>query len=79
MQNNKILNEELPNDLMSFKELQLKHNFDYDYLYKKSVEEGAIRLYMRGVWKLSENEVLKFAEKIKEEKLNKLKIRKGGN
>jgi len=77
MLNNKILTEETPNDLMSFKELCLKHGYDYDYLYKWSVLKGQIKVYFRGVWKLSESEVLNFAEQIKEEKLSKLKTRKG--
>ena len=50
----------IPNDLMSFDELRLKHGFKYGYLYKHSCQTGEIRIYPRGVLKLSESEVLEF-------------------
>lgn len=37
-----------PKDLMSIKELCLKHQFDYDYLYKWSIVKGVINTYFRG-------------------------------
>jgi hypothetical protein len=51
---------EIPDDLMSFDELRLKHGFKYGYLYKHSCQTGEIRIYPRGVLKLSESEVLEF-------------------
>lgn len=62
-----------PKDLMSIKELCLKHQFDYDYLYKWSITKGAINVYFRGKWKLSESEVLEFSRVKTEEKLNKVR------
>lgn len=67
---------EEPKDLMSIKELCLKHQFDYDYLYKWSITKGVIKVYFRGKWKLSESEVLEFSRIKAEEKLNKVR---GGN
>lgn len=67
---------EEPKDLMSIKELCLKHQFDYDYLYKWSIVKGVIKVYYRGKWKLSESEVLEFSRIKAEEKLNKVR---GGN
>lgn len=67
---------EEPKDLMSIKELCLKHQFDYDYLYKWSILKGAINVYFRGKWKLSESEVLEFSRIKTEEKLSKAR---GGN
>jgi hypothetical protein len=51
---------EIPDDLMSFDELRLKHGFKYGYLYKHSCQTGEIQIYPRGVLKLSESEVLEF-------------------
>ena len=67
-----------PTDLMSLKELCLKHRYDYDYLYKWSIIKGEIQVYLRGTWKLSESEVLQFSEAMKEKKLSKIKALKGG-
>lgn len=62
-----------PKDLMSIKELCLKHQFDYDYLYKWSIVKGVINTYFRGKWKLSESEVLEFSRIKAEEKLSKIR------
>jgi len=67
-----------PDDLMSLKELCLKHSLEYDYLYKWSVVKGEIKVHFRGVWKVSESEVLDYINSKAEEKLRKLKSRKGG-
>ncbi len=66
-----------PEDLLSLKEMCLKHKYDYDYLYKKSIVEGLITPYDRGVWKVSESEVLDFSRITREKKLSKIKNRKG--
>ncbi|MBR2525781.1 hypothetical protein IKE67_04890, partial [bacterium] len=66
-----------PTDLMSLKELCLKHGFNYDYLYKWSILKREINVYFRGTWKLSESEVLNFSKLIAEKKLRK--INNGGN
>lgn len=57
-----ISREDAPADLMSFDEFKLKHGFKYGYLYKHSCITGEIKVYPRGVLKLSESEVLKFVE-----------------
>lgn len=67
-----------PEDLMSLKELCTKHCLDYDYLYKWSVLKGEIKVYFRGIWKVSESEVLDYINSKAEQKLGKLKSRKGG-
>ena len=67
-----------PTDLLSIKELCLKHMYDYDYLYKWSIIKGEIQVYLRGTWKLSESEVLQFSKTMKEKKLSKIKSLKGG-
>ena len=67
-----------PDDLMSLKELCLKHCYDYDYLYKWSVIKGVIKTYFRGTWKLSESEVLAFCDSVAEKKLSKVRTSKGG-
>lgn len=58
---NLIRNEEEPTDLMSFKELEIKHGYKYGYLYKWACLEGKLTIYPRGVNKLSESEVLEFS------------------
>ncbi|MCM1264854.1 MAG: hypothetical protein NC200_01525 [Candidatus Gastranaerophilales bacterium] len=60
-------------DLMSIKELCLKHGYDYNYLYKWSIIKGAIPVYYRGIWKLSENEVQEFSRIQQEQKLAKIR------
>lgn len=72
----KTVNE--PLDLMSLREICDKHSYDYDYIYKKSVIKGEITPYLRGVWKLSESEVLEFSRVLKEKKLAKIRAGKGG-
>lgn len=67
-----------PEDLMSLKELCTKHCLDYDYLYKWSVQRGEIKVYFRGIWKVSESEVLDYINSKAKQKLGKLKSRKGG-
>ena len=67
-----------PKDLMSLKELCLKHGYNYDYLYKYSILRGDITVYLRGTWKLSEKEVLEFSRNMAVKKLDKIRTRKGG-
>ena len=67
-----------PKDLMSLKELCLKHGYNYDSLYKYSILRGDITVYLRGTWKLSEKEVLEFSRNMAVKKLSKIRTRKGG-
>ena len=67
-----------PLDLMSIKELCLKHGYDYDFLYKRAIQKREINVYYRGTWKLSESEVLEFSRNVAEKKLSKLRTSKGG-
>lgn len=67
-----------PKDLMSLKEICLKHGYNYDYLYKHSILKGNITVYSRGTWKLSEKEVLEFSRNMAVKKLDKIRTRKGG-
>lgn len=63
MQNNVInftIRDEIPNDLMTFKQLEDKHGLKYSYLYKWACTMGEIKTYNRGVLKLSEQDVLNF-------------------
>lgn len=68
MENNVISFEKkennIPTDLMTFKELELKYGFKYGYLYKWScLSQGAdnkLTIYSTGKLKLSEKEVLEF-------------------
>ncbi len=76
--NLKQIEVENPQDLMSLKELCLKHGYSYDYLYKHSILRGNITVYYRGSWKLSESEVLEFSRDVGEKKLNKVRADKGG-
>ncbi len=62
-----------PTDLMSIKELCMKHGYDYNYLYKWSIIKGVINVYDRGTWKLSESEVQEFSRIQKEQKLAKIR------
>lgn len=68
---------EEPTDLMSINELCLKHGYDYNYLYKWSILKGVIPVYYRGTWKLSESEVQEFSRKQKEQKLAKIRGKRG--
>ena len=56
-----LVRDKEPTDLMSFKELEIKHGYKYGYLYKWACLEGKITIYPRGVNKLSESEVLEFS------------------
>lgn len=67
-----------PQDLMSLKELCLKHGYNYDYLYKYSILRGDITVYLRGTWKLSESEVLEFSKNTAEKKLDRIRTSKVG-
>lgn len=67
-----------PQDLMSIKELCLKHGYNYDYLYKWAILKRVIKVYERGSWKLSESEVLEFSRQQAEKKLNRVRAAKGG-
>lgn len=67
-----------PQDLMSIKELCLKHGYNYDYLYKWAILKRVITVYERGSWKLSESEVLEFSRQQAEKKLNRVRAAKGG-
>lgn len=58
-----FLRDDSPTDLMSFDELRLKHGFKYGYLYKHSCMTGELKVYPRGVLKLSEKEVLDYVER----------------
>lgn len=68
-----------PKDLMSFRELGLKHSIEYDYLYKRSIITGEIQPYYRGTWKLSESEVLEYCWNEAQRRLKKIRTNKGGN
>ena len=56
-----LVRDKEPTDLMSFKELEIKHGYKYGYLYKWACLEGKLTIYPRGVNKLSESEVLEFS------------------
>ena len=78
MKEQEQIGQQTPDDLMSLKELCLKHSLEYDYLYKWSVLKGVIKVYFRGVWKVSESEVLEFVNDQETRKLNKIRASKGG-
>ena len=52
-----------PQDLISFKGFAEKHDMKIGYLYKL-YSRGLISRYKRGVWKISESEVLKVLERV---------------
>lgn len=52
-----------PSDLMTFKELEIKHGYKYGFLYKWACLECQIPLYSTAPLKVSEHDVLKFDEK----------------
>ena len=58
-----FIREEIPSDLLTFKEIEIKHGIKYQYLYKWACTMGQIRIFNRGKLKLSEREVLDFTEK----------------
>lgn len=71
--------QEDPTDLMTIRELCLKWGYEYSYLYKWSIIKGAIAVYYRGTWKLSEGEVLGFTRQQAAAKLNKIRNTKEAN
>ena len=54
---------EIPKDLISFKEFALKYDMKVGYLYKLC-SKGQINRHKRGVWKISESEVLKVLQEV---------------
>lgn len=66
MKNNVIsinrVKDEIPNDLMSFREIMEKYKLKYGFLYKWSVLQKAIRTYDRGGIVISEAELLNFLD-----------------
>ncbi len=52
---------ETPSDLLSFKEFAQKYSMNDKYLYKLFYQ-GKFKRHKRGVWKISENEVLQVLE-----------------
>lgn len=66
MQNNVIsinrIKDEIPNDLMSFREIIEKYKLKYGFLYKWSVLKKVIRTYDRGGIVISEAELLHFLD-----------------
>lgn len=51
---------EIPNDLMTFKEIGLKYKIKYPTLYKYTKILKEIPVYTRGGLKVSENDVVKW-------------------
>ena len=70
---------ETPEDLMTFKELCLKHGYKYDYIYNVVLIKGEVPVFDRGVWAVSEKALLEYSEKMKAKKLSEIKSRKGTN
>ncbi len=58
------VNETIPNDLMLFREFAEKYDMKVGYLYKLQ-RKGAIQRYKRGMWKISEGEVLRALQRLK--------------
>lgn len=50
-------------DLISFKDFAQKHSMKVGFLYKLQ-KQGKFSRYKRGVWKISESEVLKVLDKV---------------
>lgn len=53
----------IPNDLISFKDFAEKHCMKKGYLYKLYAI-GKIKRYKRGIWKISEKEVLSVLDEV---------------
>lgn len=53
----------IPNDLISFKDFALKYDMKVGYLYKLC-RKGQISRHKRGVWKISESEVLQVLQRV---------------
>nr|DAO24394.1 MAG TPA: excisionase [Caudoviricetes sp.] len=51
---------EIPNDLMTFKEVGLKYKIKYPTLYKYTKTLNEIPVYTRGGLKVSERDVIKW-------------------
>ncbi len=49
---------EIPNDLMTFKEIELKYKIKYDTLYKYTKRMNEIPVYTRGGLRVSERDVI---------------------
>lgn len=56
-------NKNFPEDLISFKDFALKYDMKVGYLYKL-YSKGQISRHKRGVWKISESEVLKVLQRV---------------
>lgn len=54
----KFQRNKTPDDLLSFKQFILKHKMSSSFLYK-FCDTYNIQRYKRGVWKISESEVLR--------------------
>ncbi len=54
---------DFPKDLINFKDFALKYDMKVGYLYKLC-SKGQIRRYKRGVWKISESEVLQVLQRV---------------
>lgn len=65
MENNVIclIKGKTPKDLISFKDFACKYNMKKGYLYKL-YSAGKFKRYKRGVWKISESEVLNVLERV---------------
>ena len=67
MKNNVIRLEKskniIPNDLISFKGFAEKYDMKVGYLYKLC-SKGQIHRHKRGVWKISESEVLQVLQRV---------------
>ena len=58
------VNEIIPSDLMTFREFADKYNMKVGYLYKLQ-RNGAIQRHKRGMWKISEGEVLRVLQRLR--------------
>lgn len=56
--------ETIPNDLMTFKEFADKYGMKVGYLYKLQ-RRGEIQRHKRGLWKISEKQVLNVLQRVK--------------
>ena len=73
MKNLTTNNRQEPQDLLSIKDMCAKYGFEYSYLYKWAIRKGAIKAYYRGLWKLSEQEVLAFIKLVTDKKLKQVR------
>lgn len=63
MNNVVSFNRDMPDDLMSFREIMDKYKLKYGFLYKWSVIMKQIRTYDRGGIVISEKDLLEFLDK----------------